>query len=257
MTKLIRADLARLWRTVSFWICGGLMTALLFLNFLFEYKMTPPGSLNAVFGRFIVGSGTWIISFAGIFVSLFIGTDYANGTIRNKLSVGHSRIAVYFSNFAASVVGALVYCVVCWGMLFAVGFGIGWGIGIETGKLIQSLLICVLAIISACSLFVLVGMLITTKSSSAVITIVGLVGLFLSMAFLVDLLSRPEKDSMYVESPLRDILTVVCDVLPLGQSVQLEFVLLHDPAVLPLYSVGFTLVISLIGAVAFRVKNIK
>lgn len=34
-----------------------------------------------------------------VVVSMYIGTDYSDGTIRNKIVVGKSRWCIYFSNF--------------------------------------------------------------------------------------------------------------------------------------------------------------
>ena len=38
--------------------------------------------------------------FMAMFTSLFIGTEYDYGTIRNKIIVGHSRTSIYFSNLS-------------------------------------------------------------------------------------------------------------------------------------------------------------
>ena len=35
---------------------------------------------------------------AAVFISLFVGSEYSDGTIRNKLVVGHSRMRIYLAN---------------------------------------------------------------------------------------------------------------------------------------------------------------
>lgn len=52
---------------------------------------------------------------SAIFTSLFIGSEYSDGTIRNKIIVGHSRIRIYLANLIvcaiASVLISLSYTV--------------------------------------------------------------------------------------------------------------------------------------------------
>lgn len=47
-----------------------------------------------------------------VFSALFIGTQYSDGVIRNKIIAGHSRANVYLSNFIVTVSAAII-------MLFA------------------------------------------------------------------------------------------------------------------------------------------
>lgn len=233
------------------------MLAVMLVNFCFDYKSVYPDSAFTVFGERMLSGGAYVMCFASIFVSLFIVTDYANGTIRNKLSAGHSRRAVYFSNFIVCSIGAVIYCVLFFASQAAAGLAVGWGVGMEPGELTVKLAVTVLAVISASSLLTLLGTIITTKSSSAVISMLSTAGLLMITSLLVDRLIREPGSAAYVESPLRDVLTVICGMLPFGQAIQLAFYAVSKPAALAMYSLGFIVITSVAGIAVFRRKDLK
>ena len=46
---------------------------------------------------------------SAIFTSLFIGSEYSDGTIRNKIIVGHSRIRIYLVNFIVCAIASVLF----------------------------------------------------------------------------------------------------------------------------------------------------
>ena len=62
--------------------------------------------------RFAFGQTVAVSIISAIFIGLFIGTEYSNGTMRNKLVIGHSRGAIYFSNLAVCIAAALLIHIV-------------------------------------------------------------------------------------------------------------------------------------------------
>ena len=58
---------------------------------------------------------------AAILTSMFIGSEYSDGTIRNKLVVGHSRMRIYLANLiVCSVACVLIFLAYITGV-FVVG----------------------------------------------------------------------------------------------------------------------------------------
>ena len=59
---------------------------------------------------YMFDSGGLFFFIIPIIVGLFIGTDYSDGTIRNKLVVGHTRINLYLANLITCIsVSVLIY----------------------------------------------------------------------------------------------------------------------------------------------------
>lgn len=44
-----------------------------------------------------------------VFISLFLGTEYSDGTMRNKLVVGHTRSNIYLANFLTCFLAGVVF----------------------------------------------------------------------------------------------------------------------------------------------------
>ena len=97
MSRLLSAGLIRLKKSKLFWLFCGLMFALgLFFPaslYLQAQKYNLATTIDQTFFSHVMYMG--VIS--AVFVSLFIGTEYSDGAIRNKLMIGHSRISIYFA----------------------------------------------------------------------------------------------------------------------------------------------------------------
>ena len=103
MSRLLSAGYSRLWKNKVFWLEMGavLVYAVVFMLNGCRQAAANGGigySLDQFYFHFAVSVGL----FGAIFTSLFIGTEYSDGTIRNKFVIGHSRAAVYLSNLLVS-----------------------------------------------------------------------------------------------------------------------------------------------------------
>lgn len=275
MIKLIRADLARMFKTKSFWICGVLSVVMVFGNFLLRYFNNK--EIVQALGIYLFADSSNVILFAAIFSSLFLGTDYSNGTIRNKMTVGHGRCSIYFSNLILNSASGIIYAVVSRLPVLIFGLPAGGKLSVSGGEFAVKIVIMFLSAISVSSLFTLAGMLISAKSSNVVVTLVGAIVLFIGAAGLLELLQmpeyvmpgytitvdgviqpmEPELNPLYVSGSMRVFLQAVCDILPTGQAVQLEMGNVNNLELMPLYSVGLTAAVSVIGAAVFKRKDLK
>lgn len=272
MIKLLRADFARLFKTPSYWICAAVSLVICATNIVGSYLTN--NDISQSIGTFLFQDVSNIMLFSAVFASIYIGTDYSCGTIRNKLIVGHKRGAVYFSNLITVSTGALVIRALSWIFEAVFGLIVGGKLGMPADRLALLMTIGVCSLIAVCSVFTFIGMVISSKSSGIVASILTLMALVIGGALLMELLNQPELISeyssasgswtaelvpnpLYITGTLRDIFTVINDVLPGGQSVQLTMSSLHDPQFMPLYSAGVTAVVTIIGLSVFRKKDLK
>lgn len=110
-----------------------------------------------------------------VFIGLFIGSEYSDGTIRNKLVAGNSRAAVYFSNFVISVIAGFIMQAVFF-ILPRIFLLIIYGTAkdpyiansLSTLSFIaQSQLIGLYIVIAYTAIFVFIAMMISSKSGAA------------------------------------------------------------------------------------------
>ena len=263
MIKLLRSNFTRLWKSKPFWVCMMLSLALSEVNCIGNARLI--GWEHRTAEMFLSGAANTML-FSAIFASLYLGTDYSNGTIRNKLIIGSKRTDIYFSNLVTSVQWMVCAVFACFGK----------ELGMDAGELLFQMFIIVCAIISISAVFTLLGMLINSKSTNTAITITAAFVILIGGAIIMNLLAQPEFITTYVmdenaasedtvipnpayipPGAKRDILTAVNDVLPGGQIMQVETGSLHNKELMPLYSLGVLTVTTAAGAVVFRRKDLK
>ena len=293
MTRLLRANFARLWKFKPFWICAVLAFA---FNILSNIEVTDSWTYQT--GQTVLSSGSKIMLFSSVFTALYLGTDYACGTIRNKLAVGHSRAKIYLSGLVTVITGSLLMLALC--SVPSIIKSVVWGkeLGMETGEFLLKLSILICAVISASAIFTLLGMSITSKSLTTTFTLVLTFVLLLGSMSLLQFLSQPEyipenqitarddleadgmppfvaayvtetetkedgaaynlvPNPMYITGMRRDIMNTVIDVLPGGQMLTLQSSYTHNEKLYPLYSLGVIAVTTAAGMLVFRRKDLK
>lgn len=107
MRKLLSANFSRLWKSKLFRIelltAAAISVLCLFVN-RFEGVSSVKYMDFPYFSQFIYDPLVF-----SAFIPLFVGTEYSDGTIRNKLSTGHSRTAAYGANLCVSIVMTVLF----------------------------------------------------------------------------------------------------------------------------------------------------
>ena len=203
MSKLLRADFSRLFKNKIFWLgvlfMAGFAAFLLFTNWDYIHR-NPDFLLSS--DDFVFAGANYAGIVIAIVIGIFVGTDYSNGTIRNKIIIGHSKTAVYLSNLivcsTAAVIMHLAFIAVIIGCS---ALGIIGEIVTPAGTMAWVILTSVFAI-SAMMLFI---SMIIPKKSAGVVTAMVLSIFMIVIANSVDYrLSAPEYIMPYHVSFMSD-----------------------------------------------------
>ena len=80
-----------------------------FFRLMRYMDMRQTQTINRIDNGFF-GCALFIGIVMAVFCSLFIGTEYSEGTIRNKIIIGQKRGTVYLSNFITCSLVSVVMC---------------------------------------------------------------------------------------------------------------------------------------------------
>lgn len=258
MFKLIRADLARMFKTASFYVCGLLMIGVVLLNLLYSVAAANLSKEDEILAEYLQSGGLYVSCFVPIFIALFIGTDYYYGTIRNKITTGHGRCSIYLANLIVGTIGGVIYFAVYLAVVSAAILGIGWFPEQSIDELMYRILISFGIVISMCSLLSVVGMAIKSKASAVTLTVAIVAGMFIINSLLIDQLHSGEYRNPTITGLLREVLIHFCSLLPFGQALQLTF---FEPVrevwAFPIYSAAFIAAMTGIGLLLFGKKDLK
>ena len=277
MRKLLSAGFARLWKNKYFWICILCMSlfaaAIVISSYTSAKKYDSVAYLDGVLFSYITFIGVVIAAF----ISLFIGTEYSDGTIRNKLIVGHRRGAIYISNFIISSVASIIISASFMLSCIAIGLPLRMLLMTKFSSVVVTILSGFVLCLSFTGIFTLVAMLCQNKAAVAVICVVGAFALLMVAAYIISALSEPElvseyyydaqtddwavsdlvPNQRYVGGTKREIFEFLNDFLPGGQAVQISQAQIESPWILQVYSAIIAVGFSLLGLALFKRKNLK
>lgn len=266
MNKLIVANFGRLKKDMGFLLC----TAFMLLAGIFV-SVKAEVALDRVF--FVYALLIGLVS--AVFCGLFIGTEHGDGTLRNKLIVGHTKASVYLANLIVCVIAGFVFCVAFIIPMLAVGIP---RLGFFEADIASVLALfgITLALSAAFSgIFTLVATVFQNKAAAAVACILCFIALFGIAAAVNSSLQEPEFIESYVTNisgvgdmesepnpnyltgTKRDIYQFALDLNPAGQSLQFAEMTMVHTWQLALYSILIMIITSAVGVLIFRKENVK
>ena len=280
MIKLLRSNFSRLKKNRLFWLALVLMVAVPLYAVgvrYYDYVVAPETAWETADGLWFVG-GMYMSVVASVFISLFIGTEYNDGTIRNKLTVGHTRSEIYFSNLITCSVVSLFYHLVFIAVLFGAGSLLlkSWETPAKTLVILTALSLA--AVIATAAIFTMLAMLIHSRSAGAVTAMLVAMGMLIVTMTVNSMLNAPEfidnafhmtdvgevvksdpiPNPRFLMGFKREMYQHVLNLLPTGQMVQFgNMDYTSDMAYLPLYAVIVAVVCTAVGLAAFRRKDIR
>ncbi len=286
MSKLLRADFFRMFRSRAFWT-GFIVMVVLSLFYVLvgivDYKAFPEIYVEInLMDHYIFSLTMFLPIILSAVTATFLGNDYKNGTIRNKLITGHSRVKVYFSELIVSVTTAMIYYILNNAIILSLGIPFLGQPSDSWDIIAVKYLIVACAIIAFCGIFVFFGLIFNSKSNMIVVSITSTIVLFFAGTMISSSLAEPEVyyqpaltvttetgetqyieeinevNSKYVSGTKRKIYEFLDEFLPYNQIkfVSNQTTENHKP-IMPVYAGIITVVFSTAGILIFRKKNLK
>lgn len=280
MRNLIFANFSRLWKSKIFW----LLNIFCFSFGVFSYTLVAVNTRNLGQGWLEYNAHTYfylpflfIAIVIAIFSCFYIGTDYSDGTLRNKLIVGHSRTGIYLSYFLTTTIVAMLF--VSAYLLAALIVGIPFSgraviacVELQPWRVMNYILV----IVEYTALFVVLSMLDSNKARNVVIGLLVAASVILLGMMLYSRYVQPEfvkhvvvlpdggielkqgaENSEYLSGSIRTVVEWITLILPSGSvMLSLDKTLGFDWRN-PIISVIMIFVLNSIGIQLFKKKDIK
>lgn len=278
MIKLLSADFYRLKKDKTIWITAAAMFVLQIFMLIDRVKFNTQNSsenlltLNDFFFEYMPLAGFLY----AVFIALFVGKEYSEGTIRNKLIMGHKRQSIYLSSFITCLFGSLIiYLMLVIGGLIGMPFMGKWQGGADT--FILYIIIGIFITASLSSILTAFAMLLSNRAVNAVVSIVMILLFMIAASIIYNGLAEPEfinefveitqdegivygpevANPAYVAGVQRKIYEFLLQFLPSGQGILMANGEISMPLLNIACSVIMTAVVNIIGIFAFKKKDLK
>ena len=277
MRKLLRANFSRLFRDKLFYILCAVMLAagagivvIHYFDNLANGENWTPDSTCFTYAYLVP-------IMLSLLTALFVGSEYSDGTIRNKLAVGHRRSAVYLSNLITCAAAGLLLCAAYAVPHTCLSAALLGEFDSAPSALILRAGVSLALTAAFAAVFVLIAMLCQNKAYSTAGCILLVFALLFSGVRLCSALNEPEYRSgySYTESGVtaaeepepnphylngakRQAVDFLYDFTSGGQVIQLGSAAeVENPAILALYDGIILLAATVCGTVIFRRRDLK
>lgn len=275
MSKLLSSGFSRLWRCKVFWICTALMLLLGAAEVYDAYRWAEYGERYIDDILFAYAPTISILSAA--FISLFIGREYSDGTMRNKLVIGIRRGTVYLSNFILSSCASLLMCLV-YILSVLCGLFVLDPQPIDFAEFAPLFGLSILAVLSFCAIFTAISLLCRNRAASAVICLIAAFVMLTLSVMVYDQLLEPEinpeaaflnpetgefvvvpsaPNPFYIGGARRVVYEFLNDFLPTGQGMQIAMHNVSSTPRVTIFSLCLIFLTTLAGCLAFQRKDLK
>lgn len=257
MRKLLSADMVRLFHSNWFWVNLGGMLALAGAFVTMQYTAMD---YIVPLSRVIFLPMSFYGMVAAALVSLFVGEDFSDGFIRNKIIAGHARSIIFASHLTVSILACILIYLITTLLTVFVGCLL-FEIDVSAFRFLQHLTLgCGMCLAYSC-LYCTITMVCGNKTTSTVLCMGLAFVLLVACLHTNQVMVQPEiKDGLpnpaYVDGFLKAVYGFVHDLNPSGQAAQLSAMEVFQPVRCILCDLLWILMAGL-GCVAFNRKNIQ
>lgn len=277
MRKLITANFFRFRKDRFSWCVVGILVILSLINVFNSARsyeaMAASGYIRSL-DDYYFNQAPLIGAFLALLISMFLGTEFSEGTIRNKLCIGHKRNEIFLSNFISCAFASIVLPAV-WLLSSALLFGLIGPLEMGVSEFIGCIFVAVGFAVSFAALYTVIGSLSSNKPMTIIYTFAVFIIFAMAASALYDRLCEPEMNEgmtlvgtqlvemeptpnpLYLSGMIRTVCEVALELLPTGQALLLSNVAIEYPVRAIALNVVFTTVTLLVGSMLFRRKDIK
>lgn len=192
MRNLLRANFSRLWKSKIFYLVVLAMAALAAVVCWSQWHDARKYSATVTVSEALFNAQVVFGIVAAILVSLFVGVEYSDGTIRNKLLVGRNRVDIYLANYISSATALVI--------VYVVSVAVGWGLGtlllepteIPMWQMWTAFGVGFGMVLAYAAVYNFIAMLLSNKTYTAIASILLAFGLMICGTYVQNRLDQPE-----------------------------------------------------------------
>lgn len=274
MIKLLRAGFTRLRKNKLFWLLTVFSIGLALFMIYTQYSDMKKYEEVIEVEQLMLNYSMMVGIVIAIFTSLFLGVEYSDGTIRNKICIGHKRVNIYLSNLIIVTLTSLFSYILFLIIVASIGIPLFGTITIAQSKLLMLLGCIFVTVIAYSSIFTFLAMIISNKTITAIVSIMLAFALMMNAMICFNKLEAPKTiteaaivngetkieevpNPKYPSEKQKKVYRTMLDINPAGQMLQLAGRVVPNLSILPLYSLGIIVVFTGTGLVLFKKKELK
>lgn len=182
MVELLKFEFYRLYKSKLSWIILGVMALLPVLAVValslivlyvsrgqdFEIEAEQSRFLTWLFISYFY---KWVPMVLALFIPLFVGRDYRDGFIRNKLTAGHTRMQIFGAAIISKAVYAAALCIAYITTGLIASFISPFGADINGGEMLVRAFSLMLSVIATSVLFTVLALIIKNRAVPVILSV--------------------------------------------------------------------------------------
>ncbi len=202
MSRLIYANLVRMIKSRIFWVSEIFLAGYSVLVYgMAAVNIRNDGMNNFTGTVYFFNEMLFIHVIMAVFIPFFIGVEYSDGTIRNKIAVGHKRADIYLANvivcYAAGLLQFVTYSVVS---LLSALFFVGPSALASMEGIPRRIVYSLVIILVYAAVYSLIAMLDSNKTRAVVVELLTALVFVILITQIYKDLQEPELTSRVVLS---------------------------------------------------------
>ena len=286
MSKLISANFVRLFKSGIFKLymlfSAGMSAFLIIMRYteyrnnMEQYAKLPP-EYHSI-DDLVFAALLYILLAVPVLVGSFVGTEYSDGTIRNKLIVGHKRSSIYLANLIVCTTGVLIGIILHILINCTVGAALCGMEVLTVPKILKITLYIVTSFISLTAFMVMLTMFVNSKAGASVAVLILTIIMFFASLTIYSKLNSPEyyegysfldeetgeiieipeeKNPHYLTGTKRKVYQAIYDIIPVSHIYEATGQSTENSKKFAVYDGIIFIVTTSLGILLFRRKDLK